>query len=281
MIQRFTQIIQKGMKDETIIQDPQEFPLLTQMTDRDYDHMERLDPINTKCRYSDISTFKDNKVPLKSIDDYINASWVHIPAPQSFIATQGPISTTIQDFWTMIFDYDVKIIVMLCNLVENSSEKCFDYWNTKMEKYTVEIITENNIHNNYIERKFKVSNGSKEKKVTQLHFIGWPDGGIPEVTGVYEDFENMIQFVKENNEGSPVVTHCSAGVGRTGTFIAMYNLYYEIKRQMLDNEANEIRFSVFGLVRKMKEMRMYLVQTESQYYFIYYFIQMMLQLYNS
>ena len=80
----------------------------------------------------------------------------------------------------------------------------------------------------------------------------------------------MIQYVIQNNSNSPVVCHCSAGVGRTGTFLTLFNLYVEIERKKNDPE---IQFNIFNVVRKLKEMRMLLVQTDTQYWFIYKYIE--------
>ncbi len=84
----------------------------------------------------------------------------------------------------------------------------------------------------------------------------------------------MTHFLKVAN--TPVVVHCSAGVGRTGTFISLYNLYYGIPKQLQNNYSNVIRFSVMDLVRKLKEMRLYLVENEDQYILLYEFAKKIL-----
>lgn len=280
LVPRFTQTIEKYAEDKGLIVDRQEYDILSQMTDNDESHLERLDQVNDKCRYSDISTYEDNKVPLSS-KEYINASWVHIPTKNFFISTQGPIPNTIEDFWQMIFDYDVKIIVMLCNLLENGSRKCENYWETPLNNFTIKVEkTEEYKDLSVVVRKFIVSKNNVQKEVKQLHYVGWPDKGVPEAEGVFDAFEKMISIVTNENEGSPVVIHCSAGVGRTGTFVALYNLYHEILNQIKDDTKKEIKFSVFSIVRKIKEMRMYMVQNQSQYNFIYDFIRTLLLAYN-
>lgn len=285
MIQNTIQTIEKNKKDDGLKFKDQEFTILCQFTDEDdYNRPERLDDylsFSKKCRYSDILTYSDTRVNLISSNSYINASWINIPYKHFFISTQGPTPNTIEDFWTMIFDHNIKIIVMLCNLFENGSEKCSNYWDGKFKKFTIKKEKEEKSLNSIIQRTLKVSNGKEEKTVIQLHFTGWPDKGIPEIEGVFDDFEYMFNYIKGNNGGSPTVVHCSAGVGRTGTFIACYILYREILSQIHDNQKKEIKFSVFGIVRKLKEMRMFLVQSESQYNFIYYFVSEILKIYNS
>jgi protein tyrosine phosphatase len=127
--------------------------------------------------------------------------------------------------------------------------------------------------------KHKVPNTNEDRTITQIHFTEWKDKDVPE-----EEFDKFIDAFEcidrgrknKNNQDTPVVVHCSAGVGRTGTFISMYYLYKEILRQIKQNK-NEIKFSIFNLVRKLKEMRAYLVQTEEQYLFLYKFVQHLLK----
>ena len=183
----------------------------------------------------------------------------------------------------MVEQYNVQVIVMLCNLREGTIEKCADYWGKEMEKYKVEVLEENKFNEYLVIRKFKLINVKKEnnfKEITQLHFIGWPDAGVPKSELTYDTFLEMFDVVKKNKKDLPMVVHCSAGVGRTGTFIAMYNLYNEILQQIDDLSKKDIEFSIFNLVRKMKEMRMFLVQNISQYLFVHKFIKNLLDSIN-
>ena len=275
----------KGFTYENYIN---EFQKLEKFIDYDTAHLNALDMgIMELCRYSDIKTYKHNKIEINTITKYINASPINIISPNYFIATQGPTPKTIEDFWTMVDQYNCNIIIMLCKLVESGSRKCEDYWNTnnKMEKYTLEIISEEDkvFEGTVItERKIKLINNKtkNEKTVTQLHYNGWPDAGVPTGQKTFKAFIYMIEQIDKLKGEGPGVMHCSAGVGRTGTFISIYFLYKEILEQINDKYLKNIEFSVFNIVRKLKEMRLYMVQNSGQYKFIYEFIECLLKEYN-
>ena len=244
-------------------------------------YQKRLDNENKYCRYSDIRTYKDNKVEIQSDNGYINASWIHIPLHRSFIATQGPLESTIEDFWVMCYSYDIKVIVMLCKLDEDYKEKCANYWDTNLKHYIIEKTGETiQLNDGLRMRKFKIINKDNgvEKNIVQIHLTCWPDHSIP--VEAYNKIVDIINLVDKFKQSSPVIVHCSAGIGRTGTFIGIYNLYHEIKEQINNVKIKEIKFSVMNLVRKLKEMRLYLVESESQYTFLYQFINIFLKLNN-
>lgn len=255
-----------------------EFNYLYEIIDNDEMHYKRLDYKNNFCRYQDIRPYKDNRVKISSPNGYINASWVDMPYTSYFIATQGPLKSTSEDFWEMCFNYDVKIIIMLCKLQENNMEKCYNYWNTYLKKYQI-IKTSNEIKNEegLIIRNFQIINKNDyvSKDIVQIHLMSWDDHTAP--VSNYEKIIKIINFILENKKNSPVVVHCSAGVGRTGTFISLFNLYNEITQQL---NKKEIHFSIMNLVRKLKEMRMHLVENEDQYIFLYEFCNILLNQVN-
>jgi len=184
----------------------------------------------------------------------------------------------------MIDEYNCKVIVMICNLVEDGKEKCAFYYNEnfKMNKYKIYI--ENIIQKeSYIIRIIKLINLNNKiaKKVNQIHITNWPDNLIPNIQKG-EIFNVLLEIIlkAEASKGEgPIVSHCSAGIGRTGTFISIYYLYKEIKDQ-IDKKKEFIQFSVFNLVRKLKEMRIAMVQNIIQYKFIIYFVYFILKKYN-
>jgi protein tyrosine phosphatase len=267
------QTISEFQLDEDNIK--REYIFLTKYIDSDQEHQ------NNFCkyekiynRYKDILPFEFNAINInigKEENHYINASGINAYQKNYFIATQGPKPATIKDFWTMIDEQGCQMIVMLCQLEENKKKKCENYWNTEFVQDIDECDETKWI---FRRMKHKVPNSNEDRTITQIHFTEWKDKDVPE-----EEFDKFIDAFEcidrgrknKNNQDTPVVVHCSAGVGRTGTFISMYYLYKEILRQIKQNK-NEIKFSIFNLVRKLKEMRAYLVQTEDQYVFLYKFV---------
>ena len=178
---------------------------------------------------------------------------------------------------------------MLCNLEENGKEKCVNYWENSDNigcvitvpiqsnfdiTYTTEIINEDITIRNikYLDKEKKI-----EKTIKQIHYGSWPDHQSLDINKVYGNILFMFNLVDNEIGHNPICVHCSAGVGRTGTFIALYNLYRDILNQLHDDKINIISISFLNLVRKMKEMRMHLVEREDQYKLIYEFVSKFLQ----
>ena len=226
---------------------------------------------------------------ISSYHEVINASWIHFPYEKSFISAQAPLYNTIDDFWTMCFDYDIKLIIMLCNLEENGKEKCVEYWENKnsdilasdatiFTNFDITYTTEN-LNEDIIIRNINILDREKqiEKKIKQIHYGNWPNHKTLDINKVYGNILFMFNLVDKEIGLSPICVHCSAGVGRAGTFIAIYNLYRDILNQLHDDNIHKISISFLNLVRKMKEMRMHLVEREEQYKLIYKFVSKFLQ----
>ena len=254
------------------------FNILNKFTILDNAHLIELVNIHQiEDRYSDILPYKHNCVKLSN-KRYINASFIHIPTKNNIIATQGPKKETINHFWDMIFEYDCKIIVQLCNLVENDKEKCFDYININKLNYQYDI-TYINLRwrdYNFEIKELKVRNKTTkiEKNVYHMHFYNWDDHGIPEIRWCISTFLLMFKIIDKIKNTKPFVVHCSAGVGRTGCFIAMYLLYSQLKDKL--NE-QIIEFNIFNTVRQLREMRLHCIQNSTQFYFIYLFVKYFLE----
>lgn len=268
--------------DNKAIQD--EFNIILYLTDNDNEHAEKLEKGNPKLdRYSDIKSYRHNTITIDTKSKYINASPINFIKDKYFISTQGPTNETIEDFWTMIEQYNCNVIVMLCKTIELGKEKCATYWEPKKDiKYTIKTLNEEK-KEEFIIRKIQIINNitKKNKEVTQIHFTGWPDHGVPDTSNgkIFDAFHTMIELVDNLKGDGPAVVHCSAGVGRTGTFLSMYFLEKEIRTQ-IEKKVNEIQFNIFNLVRKLKEMRLYLVQNFSQYNFIYQYVEYLLNKFN-
>ncbi|XP_066591516.1 receptor-type tyrosine-protein phosphatase H [Prorops nasuta] len=243
-------------------------------------------PANTAClqanrkknRYSDILPYDFSRVKLEVIDndpntDYINASFIRgYTGDDEYIACQGPKEETTYDFWRMVDQYEVKTIVMLTQLVEKGKEKCHQYFPAIMETFRYENMTircaSELDFRTYTHRTLVLQKGNKKRNIIHLHFKDWPDHDVP------EDFDPMINFcqvVRKNITASKglVVIHCSAGIGRTGTLIAIDILLQHLR----DNR----KLDVFGTVYRLRHHRINMVQRETQYAYIYNCIKQVLK----
>ena len=184
----------------------------------------------------------------------------------------------------MIDENNCKVIVMICNLKEDGKEKCAFYYDEKFKMIKYKICIESVIkEESYTIRIIKLINlkDKIEKKINQIHITNWPDNYIPDIQNIeiFNVLEEIILTAERIKGDGPIVSHCSAGIGRTGTFISIYYLYKEIKDQ-IDKKKDIIQFSIFNLVRKLKEMRIAMVQNLIQYKFIIYFVYFILKKYN-
>lgn len=235
-------------------------------------------PVNArnKNRYGDVLPNPETRVILSQVGDddsspYINANFVsgYGGAQRAYIATQGPIASTASDFWRMIWEYKVEAIVMIANVMEGGRQKCFPYWPecTPHGKQFDLLQVVNTKESDFGD--FKVSNfvvtHSTEKaaklNVSHFHFTSWPDHGAPDAT---DGALRYIHAVRAQTRGSkaPIVVHCSAGIGRSGAFMATMTGIQE-----LQNEWRVV--DVLGIVSRMRKERGGAVQTFVQYLFIH------------
>ncbi|XP_078575862.1 uncharacterized protein LOC144861738 isoform X2 [Branchiostoma floridae x Branchiostoma japonicum] len=225
----------------------------------------------TKNRFKNIITYDSGRVKLTPIpgvagSDYISASYMDgYNVPQKYIAAQGPLPNTVDDFWRMIWDTKAKNIVMVTNLQENNKQKCTQYWPDSGKKIYGDIdvtLVDAIPMVDHVTRIFMVGKegAPAKREVTQFHFLGWPDFGLPRSPMGLLKFRRAV-VTKVAPKDIPIVVHCSAGVGRTGTFITV--------DAMLEMMQAEEKVDVFGFVSRMRENRSTMVQTKAQYVFIY------------
>ena len=250
-------------------------------------------------RYNDMLPYQYNAVPFQegvSLNSqnqhewYINASYVNGPFKSDekcFIATQGPLQSTIGKFYKMCFNKDIKLIIMLCSFEEEGRKKCERYLPTELQKEknyenglkVVMTKEEWLIRDCLIKREITITLNEVQKNITHIQMVNWPDYSMPnELTG-YDTINYLIKIIAECRETYPeipVLLHCSAGTGRTGTLIAIFNL---VKCLFFFNSVNydrEVRpfFSVFNMVRRLREQRPGMVSSLEQYKYIYQFVMM-------
>uniref|UniRef100_A0A8C6JI76 Receptor-type tyrosine-protein phosphatase C n=1 Tax=Melopsittacus undulatus TaxID=13146 RepID=A0A8C6JI76_MELUD len=227
-----------------------------------------------KNRYIDILPYDHNRVELLEIpgdpgSDYINASYIDgFKEPRKYIAAQGPKDETTDDFWRMIWEQKATIIVMVTRCEEGKRNKCAQYW-PSMEGGSATYgdiivkINESKTCPDYVIQKLHITNGRERtagRDVTHIQFTSWPDHGVPEDPHLLLKLRRRVNALSNFFSG-PIVVHCSAGVGRTGTYIGI--------DAMLEGLDAEGRVDVYGYVVKLRRQRCLMVQVESQYILIH------------
>uniref|UniRef100_A0A1I8NX65 protein-tyrosine-phosphatase n=1 Tax=Stomoxys calcitrans TaxID=35570 RepID=A0A1I8NX65_STOCA len=226
-----------------------------------------------KNRLVHILPYESSRVYLTPIhgvegSDYINASFIEGYRYRSaYIAAQGPLQDTAEDFWRMLWEHNSTIVVMLTKLKEMGREKCYQYWpherSVRYQYYVVDPIAEYNMPQ-YKLREFKVTDArdGSSRTVRQFQFIDWPEQGVPKSGEGFIDFIGQVHKTKEQfGQDGPITVHCSAGVGRSGVFITL--------SIVLERMQYEGVLDVFQTVRILRAQRPAMVQTEDQYHFCY------------
>ncbi|XP_067326598.1 receptor-type tyrosine-protein phosphatase H [Anolis sagrei] len=227
-----------------------------------------------KNRYCNVVPYDHARVQLlprpgDPNSDYINASYMPgFKREKEFIAAQGPLRETLCDFWRMIWEQRITTLVMLTNCFENGRAKCERYWPLDYtpctyEDISVSVLTET-ILPDWTVRDFSIKrvNESEVRLARHYHYSSWPDHGVPETTSGVLHFRDLVRaHIEEHKDSGPALVHCSAGVGRTGTFIALDSL--------LRQAQEEGQLGVFSFVQRLRMNRPLMIQTESQYIFLH------------
>ncbi|XP_052586235.1 tyrosine-protein phosphatase non-receptor type 22 [Peromyscus californicus insignis] len=227
-----------------------------------------------KNRYKDILPYDHSLVELNLItsdedSSYINASFIKgVYGPRAYIATQGPLSTTVLDFWRMIWEYRVLVIVMACMEFEMGKKKCERYWaepgETQLQFGPFSIFCEaEKKKSDYIIRTLKAKFNNKTRIIYQFHYKNWPDHDVPSSIDPILELIWDIRCYQED-DCVPICVHCSAGCGRTGVICAV-----DYTRMLLKDGIVPENFSIFSLIQEMRTQRPSLVQTQEQYELVY------------
>ncbi|CAF1146528.1 unnamed protein product [Rotaria sordida] len=226
-----------------------------------------------KNRLVNILPYENTRVclsPIRGVEgsDYINASYIDgYRFKNGYIATQGPLNETIDDFWRMIWEHNVTIIVMLTKLKEMGREKCVQYWpSDRSTRYGYFIVDPVGAYNmpQYLLSEFKVTDSRDGQSRTVRHFLytEWPEQGVPKIGEGFIDFIGQVHKTKEGfGQEGPIVVHCSAGAGRTGVFLTLSIVLERIRYEGV--------VDIFQTVKLLRTQRPALVQTEDQYQFCY------------
>ncbi|XP_033636369.1 receptor-type tyrosine-protein phosphatase alpha-like [Asterias rubens] len=236
-----------------------------------------------KNRYINITAYDQTRVKLKETkgvegSDYINACYVNgYEKPKKFIAAQGPREDTVIDFWRMIWEQNCSTVIMLTKCLENGREKCAEYWPEEDAiMYEDIIVTLDDVVTcaDYVIRKFTMQKSiegededdepvlGESRILMQFHFLGWPDFGVPKYPHSLLCFLKRIRHMSGNRtDPGNTVIHCSAGVGRTGTYILIDS--------MLDMMKKEKKVDIYNVIYELRSQRNLLVQSLVQYILIH------------
>ncbi|XP_033825289.1 tyrosine-protein phosphatase non-receptor type 11b isoform X1 [Periophthalmus magnuspinnatus] len=244
----------------------------------------------SKNRYKNILPFDTTRVEIRENDpdilgsDYINANYIqgfhedgrHGDESKVFIATQGCLQNTVLDFWKMVYQENTRVIVMTTKEMERGRNKCVRYWpdlhGTKEYSRIVVRNVDERPAQDYILRKLEVTRLDRKEPLRYIwhyQYLTWPDHGVPnEPGGVLWFLEEVNRTQSTMPTAGPIVVHCSAGIGRTGTIIVIDILIDIINRQGLDCDID-----IPKTIQWVRQQRSGMVQTEAQYKFIYMAVQ--------
>lgn len=234
-----------------------------------------IDANKAKNRYVNILSYDHSRVKLRMIDDdpcsdYVNANYIiGYTYEREYIASQGPLPGTVNDFWRMTWEQSVTIIVMLTKCKEGNTDKCEHYWPDTVNEpkqygdIVVNLISVSNMDKFDINI-FQVSQGDYTRTIKHFHFLEWPDFSAAVDSTVVIDFIQTVRTHITPEVKGPLLIHCSAGVGRTGTYITIDYLLQFVRDHDLGQSVD-----IFAWVVQMRKNRVSMVQVDKQYIFIH------------
>ncbi|KAM9791957.1 receptor-type tyrosine-protein phosphatase N2-like isoform X3 [Syngnathus typhle] len=199
--------------------------------------------------------------------DYINASPImdHDPRNPAYIATQGPLPSTVADFWQMVWENGCVVIVMLTPLVESGVKQCYHYWPDEGSNlyhiYEVNLVSEHVWCDDFLVRSFYLKNmqSNETRTVTQFHFLTWLNHNVPESARSLLDFRRKVNKCYRGR-ACPIIVHCSDGAGRSGTYILM-----DMVLNRMAKGAKEMDMA--ATLEHLRDQRPGMVQTKDQFAF--------------
>jgi len=268
----------------------QEFNFIERKTREDprYDKetkISNLEANKPKNRYMNVLAADETIVSLPLVDScdvhsgYINANWITGAdgKPRKYIACQGPLSETINDFWWMIWNENVQTIVMLTREEEKDTAKCERYWPNEgiltSSHFKIKFLSTEDVGNfNVIHKRtlsLKLLSTSEKRIITHFHYTEWPDYGVPGSPFAFMNLVHDVDSILRSKPNSPLCVHCSAGIGRTGTFFAVHMITHQIREWYSAKKIGVPEINIIETVLKLREQRAGMVQTKGQFVFIY------------
>ena len=230
-----------------------------------------------KNKFSNIKTYDHSRVKLTlqnddANSDYVNANYIPAYGDQlDYIACQAPTQPTFEIFWRMVWEQKTQLIVMVTDEVEGDRRKCARYWpdsDTRQPqlKYGNIIVSHNTTTNqgSFTQRHFTLQCDGESRDLQHFLFTAWPDRAMPESSATLLRMQEAVQAAVSGGEAarSGMVIHCNTGVSRTGTYIAVDRLAAAVAAQ-------DLQLNVLKVVSELRDARTLMVQTLTQYIFVY------------
>ncbi|XP_017579550.1 FERM and PDZ domain-containing protein 2 isoform X2 [Pygocentrus nattereri] len=259
------QILQSQLDQQELVK---EFTALEHLKPSDNCLVGKAPENREKNRYRDILPYDETRVPVGETQDYINASYIRMKVGTEeffYISSQGPLPSTQDCFWQMVWENKSNVIAMMTQEVEHGRVKCHKYWpeklNVPMETGRYQLILDNYQIQDYFHIKI-IKMVEKETGathfVTHLKFTTWPDHGTPRSS---KQLVHFIRYMRAVHSKGPITVHCSAGIGRAGVLICIDVILSLIEKDLTIN--------VSEIVREMRLQRYGMIQTKEQYLFCY------------